>query len=380
MGCNSCGEEKIIVPVSTCCDSAQVETPACQSFSGKFYDKTIADFTVPGIGKVGGLTVCQANLWAKSQYVGVVVGKSKYAFFRIVDVGQQVLKVLNGCTKNDPDSPILGNPEPGIVLPEGSVIFPCPPVGCSDQLAEQFASLLENFGAEGVIKILKESDEICFTATPEISDEEVTHLFGGTMIDCDCAPEASSVLSCLRKLLRIFTGQSGKTLCFPDVGTTSIDDVTVDEEEVSKYLAYFDENGCLKKGAKAKDVADNHWKYQVENTLVVSRNQANFATDTLYWDSLNIPDVVNGRQIYAELEIVSGLAGVGDTPPTLLQTYVNSGLYFTLMLFGPGNDRGTRTIRIPATAGGSFTVNEVHTNPQPGDVAFVQVTLIGYLV
>lgn len=357
MACKNC-EDKIIVPVSTSCEGADsLENGSCQSFKGKFYDKSIAEFVVPQVGKIGFLNVCEANLWASSQFVGVCIGKSKYAFFRIVETGQHILKILNGCEKGNPESGIAGNPEPGTVIPENATLFPCPPIGCSSQLAQEFSSLLNNYGADGVIKILKESDGICFTATPELDETETAHLFGGTFVDCDCSPQQNSFLSCLRKIVRIFTGQGGKTICMPDVNTTTYDDVDVDGDPISKRIAIFDERGCIKKGGTVKE-AVNTGEFSFVKIIDHQELYNGITTTvTVNWDSLSIPDQIGGRQIWADIELYTVLAG---GPGCQLAAIVNSvekqRIYTTV---SGGNAEQRITIMVPATAGENITIQAI---------------------
>lgn len=366
MSCG-CNEEKILIPASTLCSDVQSEGSPCSSQSGKFHDKTIEDFTVPGVGKIGNLHVCQAKLWGVGQYVGVVIGKSKYGFFRITEIGERVLKVLNGCEKANTFKSIAGNPEEGYVIPEGAVVFPAPPFGCSDYLKLQFIQLLEGEGHDAIIKILKESDEICFYATPEVEAEpsyKSSFLFGGTFVE-----------GCLRKLKKIFTGNEGKTLCMPEAGSTNESDELFNDEVKMKYLAYFDEKGCLKKGKPAKCIVNNRKTFLPRMELLYNGKDVVL---TQSWASLTAPTELitpcAQDSVWAELELSIGSENPGTN--LTMGIYVNT----SQQLIAYANDFSTyisRRLLIQVTPGGNLTLEGRVIAGEPVNV-ICKVFLVGY--
>lgn len=248
-GCNSEDYDYAKLATTQPCSSVDTDTGNCVSNEGKFYDKTTEQFVVPLIGKEAYIHLCNAKLWALGQWIGINLPNNKYAIFKITEVGTQRIKVLNGLDKSGVAG-IIGNPVAGTIIASGSVLYAVIPSGSDSEFVTKVISAIENSGVETVINILKESESICFTNIPSLSDEDGDgHLFAGTKPDCDCE-EGASVLSCFRKILKIVTGQSGKTLCFPEVATTS--DSPVDG--ISKRVAYFDENKCLKRGMTIEDL------------------------------------------------------------------------------------------------------------------------------
>lgn len=364
-GCND--EGKILIPVATACAQAQLDSPPCNSQSGKFHDRSIEDFTVPAVGKISNLHVCQANLWGAGQYVGIVIGKSKYGFFRITEVGERVLKVLNGCEKGNSISKIAGNPEAGTVIPEGAVVFPAPPFGCSDYLAEQFMLLLETSGADGVIKILNESDEICFTATPDLDtdpDYRAAFLFGGDFIG-----------SCLRKIKKIFTGQGGSTLCFPYMEIVNEESVVFQDVLSHKYLAYIDEKGCIKRGKPAKCVVNDRKTFK----LTLNNLYEGHTTTAAYtWDALGAPSPsLCGGTIAAELELILSVQDAGATG-TVMNITVNGTQH--QVAYVPEGESVFITRRIFVYVNAGTDVVTLQCNIQSGTpvIATGKVTLIGF--
>lgn len=365
-GCNN--EEKILIPVATSCAQAQLDSPPCDSQSGKFYDKSIEDFTVPGVGKIANLHVCQANLWGVGQYVGIVIGKSKYGFYKITEVGERILKVLNGCEKGNTVNKVAGNPEPGVVIPEGSVVFPAPPFGCSEYLKEQFSSLLEgDAGVDGVIKILNESDEICFFSTPEIeTDAEVkdSFLFGGRWLN-----------GCLVKLKKIFTGQGGKTICMPEAQSTNELSVTVDGVLKHKHIAYFDENGCLKKGKIAECVINDRRTFKIINQTIYN-GLSQTVTVTNLSLSTPAPHVCSNENVYMELEAIINIAGGGAG--STVRAMVN-GVQATVAKSLEGEPVfNSRRFFLPVTQSGSLTMLGEVTSGTPAALSSVTIVLIGF--
>lgn len=286
MGCNNCNEneEEIIIPDAECPEELEeISVPYCVSNKGKFFDKLTMPFTVPKVGAVGSMYVCEADLWSACQWVGVC-WKGKYYFFKILETGEKVLKVLNGCSKGDSEAPISGNPEPGTEIDEGAVIFPTPPQGCSDQMSSRISELIENYGCPAVVKCLEEQETVCWQNLLEQEDPEELNILGVLKDDCDCAPEGTFKERCMRWLGKIFTGLGGKTLCFPNVTSTSEEDVVVDGITKSKYYAYIDENNCIRKGAKAKSGCES-----VENLPDDENEEFNYIMACKEGNNVKIP-------------------------------------------------------------------------------------------
>src|SRR5690606_15371843 len=92
--CTDCGDEGMpvkTISIPTC--GSPVEPGECASQKGKFFDKLIEDFVVPKNGNEGKLFVCEGNLWAKHQWVAVVMGSEKIAAFQIVKVSNKSITV-----------------------------------------------------------------------------------------------------------------------------------------------------------------------------------------------------------------------------------------------------------------------------------------------
>lgn len=221
----------------------------CESTSGKFYDRMTDSFVVPQVGKESYIFVCEAARWMIGQYVAVDLGANNIAAFKITGRTNKKLKVLNGCDRSG-NNPILGNPEPGTVIPVNSTIYAIAPYGCASGDAQRIIRILETQGVDAILNILQESTAVCFNNVPPVSEEEEVHLFGGTQPDCDCAPQGF-ISSCLRKALKIFTGQAGRTLCMPEAAVV---DQSV-EPGIVKRLAFF-VNGCLKMGPTPEEFDD----------------------------------------------------------------------------------------------------------------------------
>lgn len=373
----SCGCNKTIqVPVSTCCNSPVDESvqPINEWLKDKFYDKTIGSFTIPAVGKTTILPVNNPSRFIAGQFLGIIIGKSKYAFLKIVEVNQTTLKLLNGCEKENPNTPIYGNPTPGTSYEEGLVIFPAPPTGCSSQLQQDFANLLSTYGEEAILKIINDTDEIRLFSTPELADDESAFLFGGTQEDCDCAPtDPGLVTSFLRKIRNIFTGQSGKTLCMPEASVINEADVTIDGNPVSKRLAYFDEKGCLKKGRKVLEVVDDHHKV-VPKYLSVYSGSASLIT--LNTTSLGLPKQIGSRQRYAIFEIWLVIAGVAGCQFT---GYINGASYLTVYTGASGGaDQCSRQIAIAVTDNQNITFQGLVNAGSP--TASAAITLLRFEV
>ncbi len=231
----------------------------CESTKGKLFDLLLEDFIVPEVGREAYIRVCDGTRWKAGQFVGVSLPGSKIAAFKISEVGTGKLKVLNGCDKSG-DNPIFGNPEKGVTIPAKSVLYPVPPAGCESGFALQVIAVLQEQGVGAILELLSDSEDICFTSVKNLGEDEEVHLFGGTRPDCDCAPDAS-ISSCFRKIIKIFTGQGGRTLCMPEVATISFQSTS----DSQRRVALFDENGCVKKGPTYSDLkscenADAHAK------------------------------------------------------------------------------------------------------------------------
>jgi hypothetical protein len=241
-GCNNSGSELPTQNLTSNLTPAYTESiPGdCESTNGKFYDKTTDSFVVPQVGKESYIFVCEANRWMIGQYVAVDLGNNTIAAFKITGRTSKKIKVLNGCDRSG-NNPILDNPDPGTVIPVGSTIYAIAPYGCSSGDAQRIIRILETYGVDAILDIIQDSTAICFNNVPAVSEEEEVHLFAGTRPDCDCAP-GGFISSCLRKVLKIFTGQAGRTLCMPEAANININD-----NEDNK-IAIFDENGCIKKG------------------------------------------------------------------------------------------------------------------------------------
>jgi len=226
----------------------QGNSGGCKTNKGKFYDLTLEDFIVPNVGSETYVRVCDGSLWKAGQFIGIVLSANKIAAFKITSVGTGKLKILNGCDKSG-DNGIVGNPEPGVTIVKDSILYAIPPTGCESGFADRIITALKTYGVDSVIEMIAESEDICFTSVKDISEEEEVHMFGGTMPDCECAPDAGWS-SCLRKLKRIFTSQSGRSLCTPDAATIS----TAPVDGVPKRFALFDTNGCIKKGPTPQEL------------------------------------------------------------------------------------------------------------------------------
>jgi len=221
----------------------------CQSNKGRYYDASIEDFTVPKVGLEGYMKVCDGTLWKAGMYIGVIYSSS-FCAFKISQIGTKQLKLINGCDKSG-ENPIIGNPDPGTTIPKGATLFAIAPTGCGDNLSANIISTLERYGVNTVLNILREAPEISFEAVKTIDEDEVAHLFGGLLPDCECADQQSE--SWFRKILKIFTGQGGRTLCFPEVGSLDFREDSPSGQP-ARRIAVFDENGCLKKGQSRSDV------------------------------------------------------------------------------------------------------------------------------
>lgn len=363
-------------PVSTCCGSPVDESviPTGQYLFDKFFDKTIASFTMPAVGSTCVIAVENPKRFTPYMFVCVVLSKTKYAYFKILEVGQQNLKVLNGYELGNPNNGIYGNPESGKTFEAELIVLPSPQIGQTD-LPIQFSNLLASYGEAGILKVLNETDEIKLFSTPELATDETAFLFGGTTETCDCAPEQSGlVASWLRKIRNIFTGQSGKTLCMPEASVINEADVTVDGNPVSKRLAYFDEKGCLKKGRKVLEVVDDHHKV-VPKYLSVYNGGTSLVT--LNITSLGLPKQIGSRQRYAIFEIWLVIAGVAGCQFT---GYINGSSYLTVYTGASGGaDQGSRQVAIPVTDNQNITFQGLVTAGSP-TTASAAITLLRFEV
>lgn len=261
-GCNSNGDNQDSSGLESKSFMAQIspaykdyQSPgSCESTKGKLYDILIEDFIVPEIGREAYIKVCDGTRWKKDQFIGVNLGASKIAAFKITEVGNKKIRVLNGCDKSG-DNGILGNPEKGSTIKTGSVMYPVPPTGCESGLALQILNVIQTSGTDAIVELLANREDICFTSVKESAEDEEVHLFGGTRPDCDCAPEAS-ISSCLRKIVKIFTGQGGKTLCMPEAASVVFSG--------DKRVAVFDENKCLKRGPTYADLLNCETDQQLD--------------------------------------------------------------------------------------------------------------------
>jgi hypothetical protein len=364
MSCG-CTPSVIQIPVATTCSEAQAQSAngPCESFRGKFYDKSIEPFVFPKSGNIGSLMVCEASLWSKHQFVGIAIGNSKYAFLRIVETGQNALKVLNGFVKDDASKKIYGNPEAGVVIPEGAVLFPCPPIGGADQLQLEFMALLEQYGVDGVIKILRESDQVSFEATEELDtdpDYKAAYLFGGSWLSDK-----------LQKIKRIWTGQGGRTLCFPEVATTTEANVTVDDVSIPKRFAYFDEKDCLKKGAPVKCFVHD----RRSNVIVLQNLYSGHTTELTYtWAALNAPAACGGRTVIAEIEILIQIGATGGLD-TILDGYIDGVLQNRAQATVNGLTYTSRRVMVSVNPAGTIKVKGVINlgSPSSASVTFILV-------
>ena len=253
--CKSCEDTEALqfVEVPTC--NSESNDP-CVSNKGKFFDRLTEDFVVPSVGRTSKIKVCDGKLWSKCLWVAACIGAEKIAAFQITETSNKSITILNGCRTGEA---IQGNPDVGYEIKEGTVIYPIPPQGCSQGFCAKVAQAIEECGADAVINVLKESEEICFTSVPVLDEIEKAHLFGGIMPDQDCqcddygyaAPVQGETFwqSCLRKLNRIFTNVGGRTLCMPEVPTYDYED---DPSNLARE-AVFDKKGCLRKGNAVGD-------------------------------------------------------------------------------------------------------------------------------
>lgn len=218
----------------------------CASNKGKFYDKLIEDFILPVVGGEAFIKVCDASLWAVGQYIAINIGYNKIMALKISGIGAQKIKVINGCD-NSGDNEIVDNPAPGTEAKAGSVLFPIVPSGCSSDFASIIITTFEEFGVEALMRMLTESDEICFThiladGAEGTSLDGGVHLMGGTLADDGTLSERAK--TCLRKILKIFTGSGGSTLCFPNIPETTMET----DDDGLKKIAVFIGNKCLRIG------------------------------------------------------------------------------------------------------------------------------------
>jgi len=253
--CKSCEDTEALqfVEVPTC--NSESNDP-CVSNKGKFFDRLTEDFVVPSVGRTSKIKVCDGKLWSKCLWVAACIGAEKIAAFQITETSNKSITILNGCRTGEA---IQGNPDVGYEIKEGTVIYPIPPQGCSQGFCAKVAQAIEECGADAVINVLKESEEICFTSVPVLDEIEKAHLFGGIMPDQDCqcddygyaAPVQGETFwqSCLRKLNRIFTNVGGRTLCMPEAPTYDHED---DPSNLARE-AVFDKKGCLRKGNAVGD-------------------------------------------------------------------------------------------------------------------------------
>lgn len=335
--CNS--DDVVVVPASTDCNCPQ-ETESSISHRGKFYDIVDEDFIVPNVGNTANLIVPDATLWHSCQWVAICFGSKQYAFFRVLDTGAKSLKILNGCIKGDPDADISSNPTPGTKIPSGSIITPSIPVGCDGEGASQ-----------NLIDQLKDLEEIYLSSVICMAENEEVELLGLTKNDCDCAPPGSWIEGLLRRVCNIFTKRNGKTLCFSDPGSTTLDDVEVDEETKSKGVVVFDENNCLKKLGPAKNYFNPNPSQFHEYTKVVNLPVlTGIGSVTYNWDDLSLPEPVAGRTIKAAIYGSCLIASTG--PLHHILGYVNGSAIFRA---SGEQDFSSGFLIVDAIPGGSVT-------------------------
>lgn len=243
-GCSDASKQFDRVWIKDPCktDSDAPAVTSCESTMGLMYDSLTEDFVVPQVGKEAYAYVCEAKRWKVGQFIAINIGNNKIAAFKITSRGAKKILLLNGCDKSGVN-PIFGNPDVGSIITKDSVAYPIAPTGCESDLAQKIIDTLEQFGTDAVMQLIADSTNVCLTNVPEISEDEEVHAFGGTKPDCDCAPEGF-ISSCFRKVLKIVTGNAGRTWCFPEMPTTNVNPVN----GVEKRITLIDNNNCLKKG------------------------------------------------------------------------------------------------------------------------------------
>lgn len=203
----------------------------------KFYDEILEDFIVPKVGSSTYIKLAKGANWKEGMFIGIPMSGNMLAAFKITQVLNSKIKILNGCDQSG-DNGIIGNPEAGETIKKGSIFFPIPPTGCDSGLASIIINTLEQSGVVSVLNILQESEDICFTSTKDLSENEEGHLFAGTMPD---NPSSSIWSSCFRKLKKIFTSQNGRCICTPEAEV-------INSSLPANRVALFNEDGCIKKG------------------------------------------------------------------------------------------------------------------------------------
>lgn len=262
--CSDCGngnteENCVQIPCPTTGDTENASTTpdeiidnpiiACNSNKGKYYDKTIANFVVPSVGNTVNVAVCEPSLWSSCQWLAVCYPTNQIAYFKVVAVTPEdgLITLLNACSDGEP---IRNNPSIGTVISLGAVIYAVAPPWCTQDIKNLITEIIES-GEEditdSIMEILNDAENVCFQSIPDLSDGREAHLFGG---DYDGSPYQSNpslLQSCLRKLRRIYTRFTGRTICFQDIPTTSDD--PEGSPPVPKRYVYLDGNNCLRKGA-----------------------------------------------------------------------------------------------------------------------------------
>jgi hypothetical protein len=248
-GATSQPETKFFPTVPECPGQIPFNAAGCVSNKGKFYDKILHDLLVPISGQGVNAYVCEPDLWSTCQWIAACYGSNDIAVFKVTGIAGDHIKLVNACSDG---GAIEDNPAPGSVIKAGSVIYPIPPPWCSDELCNKLTAALENgdCACQGVLSCLQNSEEICFSALPAIEDGEELHLFGGSMLTNEGNENDNPSLwkSCLKKLHEIFTGYTGKSICFADLPETTTAPDIIDWSPVAKRTVLLDGNGCLRKG------------------------------------------------------------------------------------------------------------------------------------
>lgn len=257
-GAEQQAEREFFPTVPTCPGQIPFNAAGCISTKDKLYDKILHDLLIPISGQEVKAYVCEPSRWSACQWVAVCYGDNKIAIFKIVGLGSDHLVLVNACQDGEP---IEDNPQPGSKLGSGSVIYPVPPPWCSETLCKKITSAIENedCACQGVLNCLANSEEVCFSSVPEIQEGEELHLFGGTMLTEEGNENDNPSLwkSCIKKLKEIFTGYTGKSICFSDLPETTIAPDIIDGSPVSKHSVLLDGFGCLRKGPAATDGCDS---------------------------------------------------------------------------------------------------------------------------
>lgn len=248
-GATSPVETKFFPTVPECPGQIPFSASGCISQKGKFYDKILHDLLVPLSGQEVKAYVCEPGLWNTCQWIAMCYGSNDIAIFKVIGIAGDHIKLVNACSDG---GEIEDNPEPGSKISAGSVLYPVPPPWCSTELCNKLTAALENgdCACQGVLSCLQNSEEVCFSSVPEIEEGEELHLFGGTMLTEEGNENDNPSLwkSCLKKLKEIFTGYTGKSICFADLPETTTAPDIINGSPVAKRTVLLDGLGCLRKG------------------------------------------------------------------------------------------------------------------------------------